>query len=484
MSYVVRNSHSTEVQPVNRASGVTGENATCNMARHVAGLRYAALPAALVELMKQCLLDTLGVSVGASGMAPEGRIAHEYVKEMGGAPESTILGYGGKAPAAWAVFVNGGLGHMLDYDDTGGGHVSIATIPVALALAEKKGGLCGRDFITAVAAGTDVMTRLDVSIPIPEWTAAEGWFATQLFGFIAGAATGGHVLGLDADQMENAMGIGFNQLSGTRQMAAGASTHMRSMQAGFSGQGGTMAALLASKGMIGDKDFLEGKYGLFKTYVRTSDPDWDALVGDLGTRFPLLQTHGFKVWPACGYTRPVNTATLKLRTEHGLRAEDVERITIIGGHTNTQQLSEPLERKRRPKIAIDGKFSIPFTTAVMMVKGNVTLRDYTDSGLNDPAVLAMADRVFYRPVAEGEVRTQYPEVEVKTRDGRVLRCKAQSVPGGPDNPAGWEQLEAKFRDCMSFSARPVSPEKIEQAIALIRDLENVKDVTEIVRLVS
>lgn len=484
MSYVVRNSHGVDVQPVNRNTGVTGERATRRMAEYVARLRYEQLPAEIVDLMKQCLLDTLGVTIGASGMAPEGRIAHEYVKDLGGKPESTILGFGGKAPAAWAVFVNGGLGHMLDYDDTGGGHCSIATIPAALALGERKGGLSGRDFITAIAAGTDVMTRLDISIPIPEWTAAEGWFATQLFGFVTGAATAGHVLGLDPDRMENAMGIGFNQLSGTRQMAQGASTHMRSMQAGFSGQGGTMAALLAERGMIGDKDFLEGKYGLYRTYVRTSDPDWDALVGDLGTRWPLLQTHGFKVWPACGYTRPTNTATLYLRTQHKLQPEDVESISIIGGHSNTQQLSEPAEKKRRPKIAIDGKFSIPFTTAVMMTRGNVALRDYTEEGLKDPAVLAMADRVSWRPDAPGDKRTEFPAVEITTKDGRVLRHKTDYVPGDPSAPASWEQLEAKFRDCMSFSANPVDKSRLDRAIAMIRDLENVKDVTEIVRLVS
>ena len=484
MTYVVRNSHGVSYQPVDKSSGVTGENATKNMAKHVANLKYEMLPAALVDLMKQCVLDTLGVSFGASGMAPEGRIAHEYVKSLEGKGESTIFGFGGKAPAAWAVFVNGGLGHMLDYDDLGGGHCSIATIPAAFALGEKKGGLAGRDLITAVAAGTDVMTRLDVSIPIPEWTAAEGWFATQLFGFISAAATGGHVLGLDAEQMENAMGIGFNQLSGTRQMAAGASTHMRSMQAGFSGQGGVMGALLAQRGMIGDKDFLEGKYGLYKTYVRTNDPDWDALVGDLGKRFTLLQTHGFKVWPACGYTRPTNAATLHLRREHKLQPEDVEHITIIGGHSNTQQLSEPLEKKRRPKIAIDGKFSVPFTTAVMMAKGNVTLRDYTDEGLKDPVVLAMADRVSYRPVAANEERTQFPEVEIKTRDGRTLRHKASNLPGDPENPADWALLETKFRDCMSFSVKPPSARQLDQVIAMVHDLENLKDATEILRVLS
>src|SRR3982750_3545835 len=107
-----------------------GNGVTHALARHAAMLRYEALPSALVEIIKQCVLDTLGVSVGASTLAPEARMLADYVTEQGGKPEATLLGFGGKAPAALAAFLNGSLGHMLDYDDMGeSGHPSIVTIP-------------------------------------------------------------------------------------------------------------------------------------------------------------------------------------------------------------------------------------------------------------------------------------------------------------------------------------------------------------------
>jgi 2-methylcitrate dehydratase PrpD len=118
-----------------RSADVQAADATRKLARHSATLDYDALPPALVELTKQCILDTLGVSIGASTLAPEAQIVADYVRDLGGRPHSTLLGFGDKAPAPWAVFLNGSLGHMLDYDDLGGGHVSIATVPVALALA-------------------------------------------------------------------------------------------------------------------------------------------------------------------------------------------------------------------------------------------------------------------------------------------------------------------------------------------------------------
>jgi 2-methylcitrate dehydratase PrpD len=473
-----------------RTAPENGKDTTIKLARHASTLPYEALPPRLVELAKRCVLDNLGVIIGASTLAPEAKIVADYVKDLGGKPESTILGFGGKAPAPWAAFANGSLGHMLDYDDIGAGHISSATVPIAFAVAEKLDGASGRDFITAITVGTDLMIRLNQSITIPDWTVAEGWFTTQLLGYIAGAATAGRLLGLDEEQMENALGIGFNQLSGSRQMAVGSATHMRSMQAGFSGQGAILAAELARRGIIGTKEIIEGRYGFFRTYVRNDEPDWEAIVGGLGTRFPLLDKHGFKVWPACGYTRHTNTATLQLREQFNLRPEDIEEVTVIGGAGATKLLSEPLDQKRRPQSSIDGKYSVPFTTAVMIVRGNVSLRDYTEEGLRDPLVLAVADKVRYQaddktsiPVG-GDSSVSRPTVEIRTKDGRVVRCRPDIVLGDPRMPVTQQFLEAKFRDCVSFSAQPIPIAKIDRAVELIRNLENVADATEIIRLLA
>jgi 2-methylcitrate dehydratase PrpD len=298
------------------------------------------------------------------------------------------------------------------------------------------------------------------------------------------------LLGLDPARAENAFGIAYTQFSGSRQMAVGAATHLRSMQAGFSGQGAVLAVELAQRGIVGSREIIEGRYGLFHNYVRSEQPDWDALGGGLGERFPMLDVHGFKVWPACGYTRATNAATQALRNEFGIRPEDVDEIAVVGGTGGTRLLSEPLELKRRPQLAIDAKYSIPFTTAVMMVKGNVRLRDYTEAGLRDPQVLAMADRVVYRAGPGGSLprggnsAVSRPTVEIRLKDGSVLSRTVQGVPGDPRHPVGREVLEAKFRDCVSFCARPLPAADIERALELIADLENVRDVTEIMRLLA
>src|SRR5256885_4362721 len=124
----------------------------------------------------------------------------------------------------------------------------------------------------------------------------------------------------------------------------------------------------------------------------------------------------------------------------------------------------------------------------MMVRGNVTLRDYTEEGLQDPAVLAMADRVGYRadpdailPIG-GQSALSRPTVEIRTRDGRVLSCTPDGVPGDPAHPVGWDLLEAKFRDCISFAHRPLIPSGVERIIELVHNLDRLDDVTGIVDL--
>jgi 2-methylcitrate dehydratase PrpD len=468
----------------------TGSAATARIAHHVSTLDYDALPAELITLIKQCILDTIGVSVGASTLAPEAKIIFDYVQEQGGRADATILGFGAKVPTCWAAFVNGGLGHMLDYDDMGAaGHESIATIPPALAIAEKRGGVSGRQLIAAIAGGMDLHARLGRCVSIPDWTISEGWFATQLFGFISGAAVAGRLLGLNEQGMGHALGIGFNQASGSRQMAVGDATHMRSMQAGFSGHGAVLAAELAQRGLTGTGEIFEGRYGMFRTYIR-GEPDWGELLGGLGERFPILAVHGFKVWPACSYTRRPNSAIQTLRERHSLAPEDIDSITVIGGTGGVRMLCEPLELKRRPPLAIAAKHSIPFTAAVMALRGNVTLNDYTEEALKDPAVLNMADRVFYR-ASEGAVAvrgdgpaTSAPSVEITTRDGRRFLHTPDGVPGDPRHPASQAQLEAKFRDCISFSSKPLPDGSVDALITMIRELEQVEDVRNVMRFLS
>ena len=459
--------------------------ATRKLAEHAVALKYEGLPQAVIDITKRCVLDTLGVTIGASGLIEESLVLRDYVKDQGGKAESSIWGFGDKVSAMQAAFVNGSMGHMLDFDDIGGGHPSIVTVPVAFCIAEKIGGVSGKDLITAIAAGVDVYIRGNRAITVNDWTMTEGWFATQLFGYIAGAVTASHLLGADADQMENAIGIAYNQLAGSRQMATPASSHMRAMQAGYSGQGAVQAAELAARGIIGDKEVFEGRYGIYHNYVshRTTEPDWHELTGELGTVFPVLKQLGTKVWPACGYTRPVNAAIIYMRETHNIDPATVEEIEVRGGQGATRLLSEPAYEKARPKISIDAKYSIPYTCSIAMLKGDVRLGDYLDDALQNPVNHDMGDKFRYVEAPAASATSPMPIVTIRTNDNEY-KHQVTSLPGDVNNPVSQERLRDKFRDAASFSATPIADSDIEEVVSLCATLEILDDATSIIRLVT
>jgi 2-methylcitrate dehydratase PrpD len=449
------------------------EDAGRTLARYAATLSFDVLPEAVVRLTKQCILDVMGTTLAATTLAPEAPRFHKYVRSVGGTAESTLIGYGEKAPAQMAAFLNGCNSHMIDYDDVGSGHVSVATVSSALAMAEKSGATSGRELLTAVAVGIDIHTRIYPYESTEEWDLKQPLSATQSIGYISGAAVAARLARLPAEQIADAMSLGYQQVSGASQRHLG-------MHAGWCSHGAVLAASLASEGIPGAKDILDGKNGLFNVYFR-EQPDYERLTGDLGRRFRTLELHGFKAWPACGANRRPITAILDLRKEHELRPDDVERIDVSGGE-HLFRLSEPLEFKRRPPHSAQAKFSLPFTCGVAMAHGTVKLHNYTPAGLKDERTLAMADRVW---VHKDDSRTRSADtasVRITMKDGSVFQ-KQVAHPLGDDrhNPMSQHQLESKFRDCAGYAAKPIAPGDVDRIINLVGELEKVEDVGTITR---
>jgi hypothetical protein len=52
------------------------------------------------------------------------------------------------------------------------------------------------------------------------------------------------------------------------------------------------------------------------------------------------------------------------------------------------------------------------------------------------------------------------------------------------HPVKWDQLEAKFRDCVSFARRPAVRSGVERIIELVHDLDRLEDATEILNLLG
>ncbi len=136
---------------------LTGQFVDC-----ILNVRYDRLPPEVIDISKQVVLDGVAVTLaGATEPLGIGRIATEYVKEQGGAPEATVAGGRFKTSATNAAFANGCMAHALDFDNTWYplNHPTSPTLPAILAIAERN-RLSGRAVIEALVAAFEAQGRL------------------------------------------------------------------------------------------------------------------------------------------------------------------------------------------------------------------------------------------------------------------------------------------------------------------------------------
>lgn len=457
-------------------------DAAVTFAKNVLSLTYDDIPPRVIEATKRIILDALGVSVAGSS-APGAKEVIELVKEWGGREESTVIASGCRVPAINAAPANGAMVRARDYNETydaGMTHPSVPVIPAAFAIAEKVGKISGREFITAVTSAMDIHCRMSLSSVA---TTLCHWLPPQLNGFLAAAAVAGRLLGLTESQMISAFGLAYAQTSGGWQ----STTELvlaRGLQGVFSARGGVLAALMAKKGITGARDSLEGKQGLCNLYHR-GNYDRNVLIDDLGKRFDSITDISFKPYPCCRQAQPFVDATLQIVKEHDIRPEQIDGVTVFVGE-HGQTLCESLDACRDPSTITEAQRSIPYTVAVAIIKGNVVLSDFSENGFRNPLVLKIAHKVtpkFDRRLIKKDI--EGGEVEIKMKGGDKTYSERVDTPkGDPQNPFTVEEHIAKFRDCISWAAKPIAAEKADKVIDMINNLEYSDDAGQVIRLLT
>lgn len=450
------------------------------LADSIVGADYDALPVAAVDAAKKSVLDILGVILAASGLEPAVQGVVDLVRETGGTPESSLMGFGGRAPASWAAFANGAMAHCMDFDDLTpwGNHATSSIVPAALAVAERKGGVTGKELIVAIAAGQDLFARLLCNV-----TWRKDWNMSTVAGVIAGAAAAGRVLGLSRAQMAHALGIASMQAAGTMEVVYGVGGDLRGMYAAFSAQQAVIAALLAQRGICGPPTLLEGKVGFFNTYFG-GHYDRSKLIDGLGVEYKGSTTL-YKPWPAVGPAHSHIHATIELMSENDLSPEDIREIRVHVGDYQ-QIMCSPLDSRRAPSTLVDAKFSLPFLVAVAAVRRGVTLSAFTSDALQDPEVLATASKVVSVPDSTFDWTFELPlgRVSITTTDGRILERTGENVPGSAEAPLSWDDIARKFSECASLAYRVPSAEQVQRVQQMARHLETLPDATELLRVLD
>ncbi|MBI2916769.1 MAG: MmgE/PrpD family protein [Chloroflexi bacterium] len=456
-------------------------DASLALARNVVSTSYDHLPPAAVAAAKRSLLDALGCLLAASTLEPACRPLVELAQEAGGKPESSVLVFGGRVSAPWAAFANGALVHALDYEDvtdSPGGHPIAGTLPAALAIAERLGNVTGRQFITALALGQDIVVRLGKARTRDNGS----WMSPSLFGLFGGTAAAGKLLGLDEERMGAAFGLALHQAGGSSEGAYDSGSSYRAIRDGFTGKAAALAALLAQKGLTGARHAFEGKAGLFNLFF---DGHYDPapLADGLGQDFKGAEI-SYKPWPSCRGSHTCVEAVLGLVGDDDIRPEAVQKVELTVGAFG-RRLCTPLSAKRRPAAGVNAKFSLPYCVGSAIVRRRLTLGDFTPEAISEPDVLRVAQKVSYRFDPErSRMGIEPVVVDIRCRDGRVFSRHADWAYGNPRNPLSDADLVAKFKDCAAYSAKAFPAATLDQVVELVMHLEEVPEISPIARLLA
>lgn len=458
-------------------------DATFHFVRNFLSVQYEDIPAPVVEITKNEILDTLGVAV-AGLPQPGPKELMEMTKGWGGKEEGTVIGCKAKVPAPNAAQVNATMVHARDYDDvheTAVMHPAVVTVIPALAMAELKMGLTGKELITVVALGVDMICRLGLATRPGVSPLMTGWHFTSLYGYPTAALTAGRTLALDEEKMVSAFGIAYHQCAGNGQCVTDGALTKR-MGPGFSVRGGITAALMAEKGITGARNCLEGEQGLFKVYHH-GEYDRDVLIHDLGRHFEGINV-SIKPYPSCRGTHPSIDAALKIAKQYSVNPEEIKEIIIVTGEANHQLLCTPFEAKVRPRNPVDTQFSIPWGVGTALLRKRVAMQDFTVEATTNPQILNLTAKIRAEadPALNSPRGIEPARVTVVMKNGDVFSEQIDRPRGSPNQPMLFEDCVQKFEDCIAFGGGWMPEGYVKKAIDLVGNLENVKDVRELIEL--
>ncbi|MBV9017376.1 MAG: MmgE/PrpD family protein [Alphaproteobacteria bacterium] len=363
---------------------------TVRLAEYAAGLRCEDLPAAVVAAAKDAIIDTIAACICGAAL-PWSRIVIDYAERTGPGGTSRILGRGSAVQAPAAALANGALAHAFELDSLtrpgAGAHPGATVLPPALAVAQEIGGVSGKRLIAAFVAGNEIMIRIGRATG--HTNEARGFHAPGTTGPFGAAVACGHLLGLDAAAMTNAIGLAGSLAGGLLEFAKGDGGMVKRLHLGRASEAGVLAASLAASGFTGPKTVLEGQFGFLRVFC--TEFDESELTKGLGRDFVTTSTV-LKRYPVHATAHAAARAVRDLQSEHGFSGGDVEAITVTGNKRMVERhaIAEPAD-------LMLAQYSIPFCVALALFREARDPESYDESALADPQIRALTRRVHIVP---------------------------------------------------------------------------------------
>jgi 2-methylcitrate dehydratase PrpD len=440
--------------------------------------KWEDIPESAFNELKRLVLDSVGCALAGISVDP-GKMFISLARQMGGTPESSIIGMGDKISCVNAAMVNGQLINAIDYDAmTPGAHTPPYILAPTLAVAERE-KINGKDFLLAAAIGLEINGRVAGAVTggsrfLGEdkqirWSSRWGQAASN-FGV---AACVGKILKLNNEQMIHAMGTAGHLCQVQTWIRYTFSEH-RSMakygEPGWQNTGGVMAALLAQMGYMGDPTIFDAEEGFWK-YIGYEEWNPENITNEIGKTW-IFSRIGYKFYPCCRMFQTELDCFLKIMADNNLSPDEIESVKIFGHPT----LETPAFTNRELTNIVDIQFgpSYIFSMAANGISKGVEWQDmYT---ARSSKIFNFARKVSYQGAADfGKNRISRVEV---TAGNKVFR---EEKPFADVTKLTEQDLIAKYEHNAS---RILTRDQIDNSINIILDLDKVRDISVLIPLIT
>lgn len=447
------------------------------LAQKVLDFSFDDIPGDVIHQTKRAVLDTLGCAIGGYDSRASHILQKTIKEELNGPPEATVFGSGLKTSCLNATLANGAMVRYLDYNDTAfiikgeiyrtGYHPS-EVIPAILALGERQ-HISGKEAIAVINLGYDLSFAFLKGIR-GMGMERRGWNGDTRGAYIM-PLIAGRLLKLNADQMENAVGIAASchAVFGILDAPSEEYTMMKNLRFPMMAYAGILAALLAQRGFTGPTRMMEGQNGFIEV-VQGGEYDIDCLL-DFRGKFVIRNTC-FKSIIADYSSHGHLWATLTLVKEYDIKPEDVREVTITTSKRCAEHTGDSV--KKYPKNKETADHSLYYLTAVAIVDRQIGFRQFAPEKYNDPRVLQLIEKI--KVVADPSLDKVRPAgvSEIVTKDGRRFRCRVDYPRGHPNNPMTDEELVGKLAD---MAGQYMSEDEIKRLVDVVFTLEELEDIS-------
>ena len=451
------------------------------LAGFAADLRYETIRPAAIHAAKRSIADSIGCAIGAHD-EPTMEALRKVAATSTANPPCTIIGCNTKTSPEWATFVNGSMIRYTDFsDDYFGTEVTTAKGDVGPHPSDNLGGIFaavetkdgdGKAAILGMVIAYEICGVFTDEVIVR----SKGWDYT-VFHAIATALAAGKLLGLNKEQLANAVRLSVVPNMALYETRVGELSHWKALAGPNSSRNGLFAAQLAGAGITGPELAFEGKRG----FMRQTDAKFQ--LGPFGSA-----QHPFRIESTYFKSMPIRyelqtPVELALRLHKTLKPDEIKSLKVyMSPRSMATREEEPTHWNPMTRETAD--HSCPYLIGAALSDGAISHDTFDEKRFRDPAVLALVDRIEMVP--DPELAKIHPwrmsaRFEIQLASGEVKKFENENPKGHPQNPFTDADIEEKF---FAQTAHAISKSKARELLDHIWSLEKAANLKDLFRLAT